>query len=75
MTSAVPSVAMNALTRSLVTIRPLIAPIRAPMPSTSAMAGRTLPDWPSIVEAPTSEARLITCATDRSSEPSRMTQV
>ncbi len=68
-----PSVAMKAFTRSLVMMRPLARPMPAPINSTIAIAPTTEP--PSISFAVTSEASEIRAATDRSSEPSRITIV
>jgi hypothetical protein len=54
-----PSVAMNAFTRSLVMISPFARPTPAPNASTSATAGTTFAGDPSMVSAPSSELRLI----------------
>src|SRR5919204_199716 len=70
-----PRVAMKALTRSLVITSPLTRPTPAPNASTTRIAGTTFADFPSIVSAPRSELRLISCATERSSDPSRITTV
>ena len=75
MISAVPSVAMNAFTRSFVMIRPFTRPMPRPIATTSTTAWVTLPSWPSIVVARISDESEITHATDRSSEPSRITTV
>ena len=75
MISAVPSVAMNALTRSLVTISPLPSPITTPSTTTATIPGTRFASSPAITSAATSELRLMTYATERSSEPHRITTV
>ncbi len=66
---------MNALTRNLVTRIPLSSPTPALTTSARPIAGSTAPSLPFIVSAATRVLRLITYATERSSEPPRMTRV
>src|SRR5262245_48896433 len=65
-TELMPSVAMNELTRSLTTSRPLTAPINAPMPTTAMLASNGLQCALTMSAPSTTTAKPMTAAIERS---------